>query len=273
MYQYQACYPVIAPIASDTSSGITYRTGLVLGQFMNASKKYNVAEASLYGDDKRVDYAREITGLDLSLSVTWLPGAANGMLFGQTAPTSANRRTDTATTSPNVGVGYVKKGKRTGSGSNEIVYTACWFYKVCFGLPDDAVQTKSGNIQFNTPTLNGAASFTEAGWLEEEWEYSTLEAAIGKINEMANLGQTYVAAPVISPSGDAVYTGSVSVTMTCATTGATIYYTDDGTAPTSESDEYTTAITVDESTIIKAVAIKSGKSSEVTTVIFAVNAE
>lgn len=57
------------------------------------------------------------------------------------------------------------------------------------------------------------------------------------------------------------------VTMSCATTGAKIYYTIDGTTtPTSSSYEYTEGVTITEDTTFKAIAILEGYAdSQVTT--------
>ena len=54
------------------------------------------------------------------------------------------------------------------------------------------------------------------------------------------------------------YHGSQSVELACETAGATIYYTTNGNPPTSSSTAYSSAITVDETTTIKAIAIKDG---------------
>lgn len=66
-----------------------------------------------------------------------------------------------------------------------------------------------------------------------------------------------VEAPVISPAGGS-YESSVTVTIACATEGATIHYTLDGTTPTEASAKYSAALTLTESATLKAVAVKEG---------------
>jgi hypothetical protein len=58
------------------------------------------------------------------------------------------------------------------------------------------------------------------------------------------------------PAG--MYTSEQSVTITDATAGATIYYTTDGTTPTTNSTMYTGAITVASSATLQAIAIAPG---------------
>ena len=60
---------------------------------------------------------------------------------------------------------------------------------------------------------------------------------------------------------------SNSVTMSCDTDGATIYYTDDGTTPSDQSSVYSAAITIEADTTFKAFAVKEGMAdSDVVTV-------
>ena len=71
------------------------------------------------------------------------------------------------------------------------------------------------------------------------------------------LEKDVVATPVISPAGGEVEEGA-TVTISCATDGAAIYYTTDGTTPTASSAKYTGAITVNSAMTIKAIAVKDG---------------
>lgn len=80
--------------------------------------------------------------------------------------------------------------------------------------------------------------------------------------EWEKASESSVATPTFSvPEG--TYFEAQSVELTCATDGATIYYTTDGTDPTAESTEYTGAISISETTTLKAIAIKGEDVSAV----------
>ena len=89
-----------------------------------------------------------------------------------------------------------------------------------------------------------------------------MNAIVSKINELVtavNNGSTpaqqTVATPVINISGN-------TATITCATSGATIKYTTDGSTPSaSNGSTYSSAITLSASCTIKAIAIKSGMTN------------
>jgi hypothetical protein len=69
-----------------------------------------------------------------------------------------------------------------------------------------------------------------------------------------------VATPVISP-GTEGFQASVSATITDSTTGSTIYYTQDGSTPTTSSAIYTTALTITSTTTLTAMAAASGMTN------------
>ena len=70
-------------------------------------------------------------------------------------------------------------------------------------------------------------------------------------------GSKIVATPIFSIESGAVDSGT-SVTISCATEGAKIYYTTDGSEPTASSAEYTAAISVTPPMTLKAIAVKDG---------------
>ncbi|MDO4319086.1 MAG: chitobiase/beta-hexosaminidase C-terminal domain-containing protein [Bacteroidales bacterium] len=66
-----------------------------------------------------------------------------------------------------------------------------------------------------------------------------------------------VATPVFTPGGGTVTLGT-SIEIACATDGATIYYTLDGSEPTTRSEVYTGPIVADEDILLQAFASKTG---------------
>ena len=74
-----------------------------------------------------------------------------------------------------------------------------------------------------------------------------------------------VAAPTFA--GETQFTESTEVSMS-AEAGATIHYTLDGSTPTAESTVYSTPITLSDTTTVKAIAVKDGVSSSVTSRVY-----
>ena len=72
-------------------------------------------------------------------------------------------------------------------------------------------------------------------------------------------GKIPVADPVFSVPEGRVDLGT-TVSLSCGTAGATIYYTTDGSTPTSSSETYSSPFTIMDNITIKAIAIKDGNS-------------
>ena len=83
---------------------------------------------------------------------------------------------------------------------------------------------------------------------------------------------TYVHEPVFSHPGG-TFVGSVDVTITTNTADADIYYTMDGSDATADATLYTGAITITETTTLKAVAVKDGNVSHQTSATFTITDE
>lgn len=108
------------------------------------------------------------------------------------------------------------------------------------------VLTPDSNHKFDNTTT------AENGWTLKLNENGTL--TLTKV--FPETAQDTVKTPVIRPNGGRFY-GSETITITCPTDGADIYYTLDGTNPTTGSKLYTGAFKIKESTTVKAIAVKA----------------
>ena len=149
-----------------------------------------------------------------------------------------------------------------------------------------AYNSQYGNITFNIVDKDGDTNFLQA------YRCVGDEAANVKVGDIVlvygNLikyGSTYefaqgcelislthpagaVEDPTFNPTAG-VYSEAQDVTISCATSGAKIYYTLDGTDPTNASTEYTSPIAVSTTTTIKAIAYLGEKNSEIVSATYA----
>jgi hypothetical protein len=87
---------------------------------------------------------------------------------------------------------------------------------------------------------------------------------------------TYTIAPVLPTPRFLVASGSYttwqSVTISDATAGTTIYYTTNGTAPTTSSTKYGGAVTVSVTEKLEAIAVEAGHTnSPVASTVYTIN--
>ena len=97
--------------------------------------------------------------------------------------------------------------------------------------------------------------------------YSSITTAEDDNRYLNNIPAS-VSKPTFSPDGG-TFTESVTVEISCATPNVTIYYTTDGSSPITNGTRYTSAIVIDETTTLKAVARDlDGNYSHVATALF-----
>ena len=80
-----------------------------------------------------------------------------------------------------------------------------------------------------------------------------------------------IAKPTFSVAAG-TYHVAQSVAITCGTSGASIYYTLDGTTPSATSTAYTTPLSITATTTVKAIAIKGDKKSDVAEAAYVIEA-
>ena len=119
-----------------------------------------------------------------------------------------------------------------------------------------AIYYDTGGATPTTSSTKYSGSFTLSGT-------SALVCAVayldGTYSEVAS--QSWTKATVASPSISIDASGNVTIATN--TSGATTYYTTNGTTPTSSSTKYTAKFAVSSGTTVKAVSIKDGVSSSV----------
>jgi len=107
----------------------------------------------------------------------------------------------------------------------------------------------SGPVSINTTTTLKAIAF-KTGWTASSIVTATYTLA--------------VSAPQFSPQAG-IYNAVQSVSITCPTSGADIYYTTDGTTPTINSTLYSSSIPVSSTTTVRAAAFKFGWTANLAT--------
>ena len=134
---------------------------------------------------------------------------------------------------------------------------------------NNVVSTLTPTFAANTTTT--IARPTDANWsgCYYKFEYNVTAGNSNKYLEFSGAvfykeegSGPVIATPTFDPAAGA-YTTTQNVTISCETQGSTIYYTTDGSTPDNNSTEYTGAITVSETTTIKAIAYVGNDASSV----------
>ncbi len=190
--------------------------------------------------------------------VDWYFAGTGGEYFGYDATKgqqfgSGNKPFSAFTLSTSDISGTITEIKINTSGANSIAGTL--------------IVTVGGNTFGDSYTLTNAAtevtfSGSASGDISFNYEQTSSKAIYIKsitITYSAGGGTPTVATPTFNPAGG-TYSAPQSVSINCATEGASICYTTDGTEPTENSQQYSNGVplNISETTTLKAKAYKSG---------------
>ncbi len=143
--------------------------------------------------------------------------------------------------------------------------------KIEFTCTSSSYATALGNATWSTGSANVESSTVT-------WTGTTEELTVDNDNAQTRISKIVlyyipgaapaVAAPTFSLA-EGLYTEVKNVTIT-AEDGAVIHYTLDGTNPTEASAVYSAAIAIEKTTTLKAIAVKGGESSKVTSATYTI---
>lgn len=174
--------------------------------------------------------------------------------------------------------------KFDGTGDYVILKVAEAPGKLTFNIKGNSFSGGTFKVQTSVDgeTYTDLESYTSLGDTQSE-EFTNLAASVRYIKwiytkkssgnvALGNIGLQK--APPATPTftvAEGEYDEVKNVELSCATDGATIYYTTNGDTPTSSSTEYTGGISITETTTLKAIAVKDEVASAVASATYTMN--
>jgi formylglycine-generating enzyme required for sulfatase activity len=129
-----------------------------------------------------------------------------------------------------------------------------------------SIDGSTPSIPYNGPVNIAATATLKAKASKSGWTDSQITSAVYNINITPNT----VATPTFNPPGGETYTTAQNVTISCATEGATIFYSIDGSTP---SILYNEPVNIAATATLKAKASKSGwTDSQITSATYTISA-
>ena len=244
VYNYPGATPSIS--ANGSTQGIVWTidtedyasSGAAILQAHNAS---NVAQ-TLYSSS--TNSSRDNPGPAVKFAV---PTVVNGKVYVGTGTQVSVFGLLNAT--PQTATPVLTPGTESFTGSIQVTITdstsgATIYYTTNGSTPTTSSTVYSGPITVSsTETINAIAGASNY--------------LVSPVASATYTNVTQASAPTFSPVSG-TYTSTQTVTISDSTSGATIYYTTNGTTPTTSSTKYTAPISVSASETIEAIAVASG---------------
>lgn len=260
---------VYAEVISDTKEAFV--TGVVkwLSPVAEITRTTSTSSESHFYDNKPMIVISSVGADELGLTVAPLDLPTYAEITGQLFDAGTGSLIEGERNNKYYAIGYRTKG-------TDGKYRYVWRYKGQFGIPDESNSTENdGTDTTNTQlTWTGVQTIykfkkhdksAKALICDERFEAVDFSTFFDEVKTPDNLiGSTInsVATPFIYPEVG-TFSTSVNVSIVCATPNAHIYYTTDGTEPTSSSTEYTTPFVINDTTVVKAIAYADAKPESI----------
>jgi len=139
-----------------------------------------------------------------------------------------------------------------------------FFVKVTYNTPgyNFPIPAEEAYVDYADPTIETGKNWVSDTGSNGSWDaVGTGTADLIDLDiRVYALSTENVSTPSASPAAG-TYNTYQSVTLSTATAGASIYYTTNGSTPTTSSTRYTGAISVSQNTTVKAIAVKAGMTN------------
>lgn len=231
----------------------------VIGKAIQADIAITLNDVKLYADDALSETDKSFQSGTITIGIDDLSDVMQMDLLGH-AVSGGEISAGGDDIAPYVSVGFYGV-KRV---NNVDKYRAVWLRKIQFAEPADTNETKGETTVFNTPVIEGTIMLDGEKLWKNEQTFDTADEAVAYLQSKSGAKDQ-----CLKPVAD-VEPGTYATAQTVelsAGVGETIYYTLDGTTPSSTNGtEFTVGINIAATCALKAIAIKVGNTdSEIAT--------
>jgi hypothetical protein len=244
----------------------THLYGLSAANYLTSSTlPYNATTFIPPAGSAAIAAGTELSGNPLSsMPVRWQYNVATAALTPRIDPLTLGAADSSTSTVSVAATPTFSPGSGTYSTAQTVTISsttpsATIYYTTNGSIPTTGSQQYSGPITVSSSeTISAIAA--ASGYTN---------SAPGSASYVINMGQ--VATPTFSPGGG-TYTSIQNVTITDTTAGAKIYYTTNGSTPTTSSAVYSTPIAISTTEPLKAIAVLTGyTNSNVASAVYTIN--
>ncbi len=255
---------LITATASSTGSNSTATATIILND-EGCSPAPTINFSALEGSTSTTEFTATTTGSCSTVNGTGAAYATN-VAF---TPAYGGTRTATLNATEAGGPGSSGSAKVTGFATGQLAaptfspaagtYNAVQTVNIYDQSPGVSIYyTTDGSTPTTSSTLySGPVTVSSTETINAIGTSSASGVTNSSVGTAAYTIQLPAATPTFSPAGGS-YAAAQTVAISDATSGATIYYTTDGSTPTTSSKVYSAPVTVSSSAVLKAIAAASG---------------